>query len=271
MQNETVYQNDDHLSKVDLSKLIIDLLHRTIIHYGMWYAEVYRQLGKERAEKIIENVSEEGYKLQIKRLAKTLGFELDEETAIPKYLLNLSHHDLLKLKESVAINWLALDGIWFQSVENENENENGSGLKSACGMFDAKRCNDSCWAQFSPFEAASIKKFLKLQDNSGLEGLKSALKFRLYASINKQSIVEEKVEESESSFVFRMDECRVQSARKRKGLEDYPCKSAGVVEYSSFAFAIDSRIVTECIGCPPDKHPEEWSCSWRFSIKNKAK
>lgn len=26
---------------------------------------------------------------------------------------------------------------------------------------------------------------------------------------------------------------------------------------------------TACIACPPDPHPEEWFCSWRFSIKNK--
>jgi len=34
----------------------------------------------------------------------------------------------------------------------------------------------------------------------------------------------------------------------------------------TIAGTIDSRIKTECIGCPPDKHPEEWFCAWRFSI-----
>jgi hypothetical protein len=63
-----------------------------------------------------------------------------------------------------------------------------------------------------------------------------------------------------------MNDCRVQSARKRKGLDDYPCKSAGIIEYSTFAAAIDTRIKTECIGCPPDKHPDEWYCAWKFSI-----
>ncbi|MFW6388348.1 MAG: DUF6125 family protein, partial [Desulfohalobiaceae bacterium] len=57
-----------------------------------------------------------------------------------------------------------------------------------------------------------------------------------------------------------------QSARKRKGLADYPCKSVGLVEYGYFATAIDSRIQTECIGCPPDEHPEDWFCAWRFRI-----
>lgn len=95
-----------------------------------------------------------------------------------------------------------------------------------------------------------------------LKGLKQALNFRLYATINTQSITEEKPD----SFIFRMNECRVQSARKRKGLDDYPCKSGGLVEYTTFASGIDPRIRTECIGCPPDAHPQEWYCAWRFFL-----
>lgn len=61
-----------------------------------------------------------------------------------------------------------------------------------------------------------------------------------------------------------MNACRVQVARNRKGLPDYPCKSAGLVEYRAFAETIDSRIQTTCIGCPPNDHPEAWFCAWRF-------
>jgi len=133
-------------------------------------------------------------------------------------------------------------------------------------MNDAKRCNDSCWARFSPFEAAAIKKFLNLEEHPGLEGLKQALGFRLYGMINTQSIAQEE----DNSFIFQMNVCRVQAARSRKGLQDYPCKSAGLVEYTYFARAIDERIVTECIGCPPDEHPQEWYCAWKFSLDSES-
>ena len=73
-------------------------------------------------------------------------------------------------------------------------------------------------------------------------------------------------DDGDGAFIFRMNACRVQVARKKKGLPDYPCKSAGLVEYSYFARAIDPRIRTECIGCPPDEHPDDWFCAWRFSI-----
>jgi hypothetical protein len=162
----------------------------------------------------------------------------------------MSREELLGFIEAVSINWLANDGVWFQTVEKRY------------GMDTAKRCNDVCWSRFSPYEAFRIKELLGLSERAGLDGLKKALGFRMYARINRQSI--EDVDEH--SFIFRMNDCRVQSARKRKNLPDYPCKSAGVVEYSSFGESIDSRIKTECIGCPPDQHPEEWYCAWKFSL-----
>jgi hypothetical protein len=63
-----------------------------------------------------------------------------------------------------------------------------------------------------------------------------------------------------------MNNCRVQSARKRKGLPDYDCKSMGLVEYRGFSETIDSRIETTCIAPPPDPHPANWFCPWRFSM-----
>lgn len=238
----------DNIGKEDKAKLIIDFFHRTMMHHAIWFAEVQHQMGSEKALKVMDKAWQKSYSIQMKRLGKILGFENEE--AGPQALLELSEEKIDELMEGSAVNWLANDGVWFQAVEFEY------------GMNEAKRCNDSAWAQFSPFEAWSIKRILKLPDQAGLEGLKTALQYRLYAYINKQSFVDE----SENSFVFRMNECRVQVARKRKGLDDYPCKSGGLVEYTRFAEAIDSRITTECIACPPDPHPQDYYCAWRFSI-----
>jgi hypothetical protein len=224
------------------------MFHRTLVHYTFWFREIEHQMGMKKALDIMKTVKEQSYQIQMKRLAKVLGFEMVD--GIPKALLDMSKEELLGLTNDLGINWIANDGVWFQAVENRH------------GMNDAKRCNDSCWTRFSPFEAWSIKEFLGLPERAGIEGLKKALRFRMYARINVQSIIDE----GPDSIVFQMNDCRVQSARKRKGIEDYPCKSAGLVEYTSFAEAIDSRIKTECIGCPPDPHPGEWFCAWRFTI-----
>jgi hypothetical protein len=103
--------------------------------------------------------------------------------------------------------------------------------------------------------------FLHLPEEGGLDALETALNYRLYSRINRQS-----AERQNGSLIFKMVNCRVQDARKRQGLEDYPCKSAGMVEYTSFARTIDSRIRTECIACPPDGHPDAWFCAWEFYI-----
>jgi hypothetical protein len=241
-------KNPDGLTQEENARLVIDFIHRLMMHHTMWFSEVQQKYGQEKALEVLAKVFEQSYAIQMKRLAKTLDFELQD--GIPAPLLALTEERLLMLKEKIASNWLANDGIWFQAIEFTE------------GMNNAKQCNDACWERFSPFEAWSIKRFLSLPEDCGLEGLKKALAFRLYAAINTQSIEDE----SAASVVFRMNDCRVQSARKRKGLDDYPCKSAGIIEYSAFAQAVDSRIKTECIGCPPDKHPEEWYCAWRFSI-----
>lgn len=236
------------LSSKELSRLLIDLVHRLIVHHGLWFTEVRHQMGQEKALDVLKNASKKSIGIQMKRLGRILGYEMKD--GLPEPLLNMPRESLKQLIDTIALNWLANDGVWFQAVEFDS------------GMNDAKRCNDSCWAHFSPFEARSIKNYLELPEHAGIEGLKEALNFRLYAQINVQTILDPEP----GVIVLQMNDCRVQSARKRKNLDDYPCKSAGLVEYTYFATTIDKRIQTECIGCPPDAHSDDWYCAWRFRL-----
>lgn len=246
---EAQFQQLEDLSQEDLARFILSMIHRMNIHHTLWFRETEHQLGMERALDILEQVTQQSSRIEIQRLGKVLGFEVQD--GIPKPLLDLPREKLLELTGEIGKNWLAMDGLWFQAIER------------AYGMNDAKRCNDSCWNRFSQVEARFIKSFLVLPERPGLEGLKQALGYRMYSRINKQSIIDE----SPTSIIFQMNDCRVQSARQRKGLDDYPCKSAGLVEYSRFAWGIDDRIRTECVGCPPDEHPQEWFCAWRFILE----
>jgi hypothetical protein len=240
--------NIEELPSDELVRWVMEGLRRTLVHYGFWYQRVVASLGPEKAFEVEAEAGDQGLNIILKRLSSVLGFAMED--GVPKKLREMDREELLTLIGAISANWLVNDGVWFQAVE------------SRYGMVEAKHCNDTCWSSFSPYEAMRIKKLLGMPDAPGLEGLKSALGFRMYTRINKQSI--EPIDDN--SFIFRMNECRVQWARNRKGLPDYPCKSAGLIEYPTFASTIDARIRTECVGCPPDAHPKEWYCAWKFSL-----
>ena len=161
-----------------------------------------------------------------------------------------SKEELIDLLEIGAKNWLAHDGLWFLAAED------------AFDMDTAIELDRKAWEQFTVIEAKRMMRFLDLEPGGGIPALKKALGYRLYARINVQEIIDV----DERTIIFRMNDCRVQAARKRKGLPDFPCKPVGLVEYGNFARTIDRRFQTECVACPPDPHPEDYYCAWRFTL-----
>jgi hypothetical protein len=157
--------------------------------------------------------------------------------------------ELIDLIGIYAKNWLALDGLWFQSVERK------------LGMDEAMFHDEEAWRSFAAIEARRLKAFLNLPERAGLEGLARALELRFYSNLNAYEIVREA-----DRLVFRNVECRVQSARARKNMPFHPCKSVGVIDYTEFSKAIDDRIRCRCISCYPDVTDESVSCSWEFSL-----
>ena len=171
--------------------------------------------------------------------------------ALRERLLRLPKEALIGMLEDAARNWLAHDGLWFLAAEAEG------------GMEVAIRLDAQAWERFTVIEAERIMRRHGIARGGGLDALEQALEYRLYAYLN----VQETLRVDERRLVFRMRECRVQAARKRKGLPDFPCKPVGLVEYAGFAQAIDPRIRTRCLACPPDPHPAEYTCAWEFRLE----
>ncbi len=164
-------------------------------------------------------------------------------------LSQFSKDELIELIEIYSKNWLAMDGVWFQSIERKS------------GMDEAMYHDGEAWRRFTVIEAKRIKEFLKLPDNSGIEGLEKALKLRFYANIN-----EDKIEIDGSTLTYTSVNCRVQRARERKGMPFHPCKSVGIIEYTEFAKTIDSRFTCECVSCYPDITDDSCCCKWKFTL-----
>ncbi len=167
-------------------------------------------------------------------------------------LQSFSKETLIEMLEDQAKNWLAHDGLWFLAVEKQY------------GMETAIKLDKEAWISFTQIEAKRIMRRHNISTGSGIPALKKALQFRLYARINEQSLIDI----DQQTLRFEMNDCRVQSTRKRRGLDDFPCKPVGIAEYAFFAHTIDDRIRTTVICCPPDDHPESYYCAWQFTLEN---
>ena len=93
------------------------------------------------------------------------------------FLSSLTKEELIKLIEAYSKNWLAMDGVWFQSIERK------------FGMDEAMHHDREAWKSFTITEARRIKQFLGLPEHAGLEGLAKALQLRFYANINNDEII----------------------------------------------------------------------------------
>ena len=113
-------------------------------------------------------------------------------------------------------------------------------------MATAIRYDTTAWATFTVLEAKRILAFLGLSASGGLE----ALPLRLNGFVNTQEVIRVDAH----TLVLRMNDCRAQSTRSRRGL-DFPCRSVGEVEYAEFAHAIDPRIGTVAWSARPTPTP----------------
>jgi hypothetical protein len=168
-----------------------------------------------------------------------------------EHLRHLSREELCTLVEIHAKSWLAHDGCWFLAAEE------AYGMDAAVAL-DTRACE-----LFSPVEARRIMKAFGIPEHGGLDALEKALRYRLYATVNPQVIERP----DPNTLVFKMLDCRVQNARRRKGLTDFACKPVGIVEYTKFAEAVDPRITTRCLQCPPDcTERSGYVCGWEFTM-----
>ncbi|MEW5897647.1 MAG: DUF6125 family protein [Bacillota bacterium] len=167
-----------------------------------------------------------------------------------KLLASLSKEELIAMVLDFAKRWLAHDGLWFQTIEEKH------------GLGEAVDIDAGAWAKFAAVEARRIMDLHGIPPNGGLLSLKKALALRQYSFLNDQEIIDV----APDRFIFRMNTCRVQITRKRKGLADFPCKPVGIAEFTSFAKAVDPRLSVRCLACPPDDHPEEFFCAWEFRM-----
>ena len=69
------------------------------------------------------------------------------------FLAQFSKEELVELIELYCKEWLAMDGVWFQSIEQKY------------GMAEAMEHDANAWRRFTRLEAQKIKKFKAIRQH----------------------------------------------------------------------------------------------------------
>ena len=145
-----------------------------------------------------------------------------------------------------------VDAFWFLMVEE------------TYGREAAERLNEDVWERIAPMSVKDLRKYLHLKEK-GLAGLEKALKLFPWTSIGGHRITRKGNE-----VILTAPQCPPQVARVKRNLGEYHCKGMHQRVFASIAREIDSRIHVTCDFAPPDSHPEDLFCRWRFSMSEEG-
>ncbi len=161
---------------------------------------------------------------------------------------SFSREELQQYVEFMLDQFRRTDGFWFLGVENTYS-------------YDAAiKMNEEVWHRMGKIMTREIKERFSIEEK-GLKALVKVLRYFPWAMISGYEI-----DAKDNEVIVSVAHCPSQEARLRKGVGEYNCKEMHLGEFRSIIEEIDRDINVECLFAPPDPHPGERFCEWRFTM-----